>query len=429
MKWVKRIAGFALAAAVICRAGWAEFRFPMPEFESDYQRPEMHAPLPDTSNGLTDVFVLAAALGLASWLVLKKRSRNGVLALTVFSLAYFGFWRKGCVCAVGSVQNVADGLLFSETVVSLGVAAFFLLPLVFALFFGRVFCAAVCPLGAIQEVVAVRTVNLPRAADRALGLVPYVYLGVTILAVATGAGYLICRYDPFVGFFRQGASFNLLLAGGVLLLMGVFVGRPYCRFLCPYGVLLAWMSRFSKWHARITPSECIQCRLCEDACPYGAIDEPTPDEEPVPRKEGARKLGWMLLLAPLIVATGAFTGWGAHGVLARLHPTVTLAERVAAEERGEFRDTTLESDAFRESKQTYDELYAEARAVRADFAGKSAWLGAFLGLVVAWQLVSLSLARKRTGYETNRAFCVSCARCFPYCPVEKENDAINRKET
>ena len=136
----------------------------------------------------------------------------------------------------------------------------------------------------------------------------------------------------------------------------------------------------------------------------------------------------MLLFAPVIVAAGALTGWAAHGVLARLHPTVRLAERVAAEERGEYTDTTLESDAFRESKQTYEQLYGEARAVRGDFAGKSAWLGAFLGLVVSWHLVSLSVVRKRTDYETNRAFCVSCARCFPYCPVEKENDAIKQKE-
>ena len=38
--------------------------------------------------------------------------------------------------------------------VPLAVVAFFALPLVFALFFGRTFCAAVCPLGAVQELVA-----------------------------------------------------------------------------------------------------------------------------------------------------------------------------------------------------------------------------------------------------------------------------------
>ncbi|MFO7976403.1 MAG: 4Fe-4S binding protein [Candidatus Hydrogenedentota bacterium] len=406
----------------------AEFRFPMPEFESDYEHPEMHTPQAGRTNDLWDVAILAGALALAAWLVLKRRSRPAVLGLTIFSLAYFGFWREGCICPVGSVQNVTEGML-GLGIVPIAVVAFFLLPLVFALFFGRVFCAAVCPLGAIQEVVAVRPVTLPRTVDRVLGVVPYLYLGLTILAVATGSGYLICRYDPFVGFFRLGASFNMFLAGGILLVLGLFVGRPYCRFLCPYGVLLGWMSRFSKWHARITPGECIQCRLCEDACPYGAINTPTPEKAPVSRKEGARKLGLMLALAPILIAGGALTGLLAHNLLARMHPTVQLAERIAGEEKGYYDEMTLESEAFRANVQTTDELYAEAHAVRADFKWKSTLLGAFLGLVIAGKLISLSIVRKHKDYETDRQACVSCARCFPYCPIEEEDAAVAKQET
>ena len=406
----------------------AEFRFPMPEFESGYEYPEMHTPQAGRTNDLWDVVILTGALGLAAWLVLKRRSRPAVLGLTIFSLAYFGFWREGCVCPVGSLQNVAEGML-GLGIVPISVVAFVLLPRVFALFFGRVFCAAVCPLGAIQEVVAVRPVILPRAVDRVLGIIPYLYLGITVLAVATGSGYLICRYDPFVGFFRLGASFNMFMAGGILLLAGLFIGRPYCRFLCPYGVLLGWMSRFSKWHASITPRECIQCRLCEDACPYGAINFPTPEKAPVPRKQGARRLGVVLALAPVIIGIGAVTGFLSHAMLARIHPTVQLAERIAGEERGYYTDMTLESEAFRASVRTSNELYAEAHAVRADFKWKSALLGAFLGLVIAAKLVSLSRARKREDYETDRQACVSCARCFPYCPVEKEDVAVAEQKT
>jgi NosR/NirI family transcriptional regulator, nitrous oxide reductase regulator len=398
----------------------AEFRFPMPEFDSGYEYPDMHTPAPGRVNDLVDVAVLAGALGLAAWLVLKRRSRRGVLALTLFSLLYFGFWREGCVCPVGSVQNVAGGVLGLGTV-HVAVVIFFLLPLVFALFFGRVFCAAVCPLGAIQEVVAVRPIAVPRALDRVLRFVPHLYLGVTLLAVATGSGYLICRYDPFVGFFRLGGSFTMLIAGGVLLVLGLFIGRPYCRYLCPYGVLLGWMSRFSKWHATVTPAECIQCHLCKDACPYGAINLPTPETPPQPAKSGTRRLGVLLALAPLLIGAGALTGVLAHNVLARLHPEVRLAERVAEEEAGLHDDMTLESEAFRANLQTVDELYADARAVRAGFAGKSALLGAFLGLVIAAKLISLSIVPKREDYEADRQVCLSCARCFPYCPVGKED--------
>ena len=73
----------------------------------------------------------------------------------------------------------------------------------FTLFFGRTFCAAVCPLGAVQELVAVRPVKVPRWLDQALGLLAYVYLGAAVMFAATGTAFLICRYDPFVGFFRR----------------------------------------------------------------------------------------------------------------------------------------------------------------------------------------------------------------------------------
>ena len=73
-------------------------------------------------------------------------------------------------------------------VVPITVAAFFLLPLAFTLFFGRTFCAAVCPLGAVQELVALRPINVPVWLDHALGLFAYVYLGAGVVFAASGAG-------------------------------------------------------------------------------------------------------------------------------------------------------------------------------------------------------------------------------------------------
>ena len=249
-------------------AAFSAFRFPMPEFDSGYQLPAMQLPLAKASLDLLDTAVLLGALSLSAFLVLKRRSRRAIFLVTIFSMLYFGFWRKGCVCPVGSGQNVLDAILHRSVAVPVVVLVFFMLPLIFALFFGRVFCASVCPLGAMQEIVAIRPVLLARPLETALSIIPYAYLGLTVLSLATGAGFLICRYDPFVGFFRLGASFNMFIVGGIFLVAGVFIGRPYCRFLCPYGVLLSWMSRFSKWHGTIAPAQCVQCRLCADSCPY-----------------------------------------------------------------------------------------------------------------------------------------------------------------
>ena len=108
-----------------------------------------------------DVAVLGASLALGSWLVYKRRSRKGLMALSIFSVLYFGFWRKGCVCSIGSLQNVALALCDRGYAVPVGVLAFFVLPLAFALFAGRTFCAGVCPHGALQDLVLLKPVKVP----------------------------------------------------------------------------------------------------------------------------------------------------------------------------------------------------------------------------------------------------------------------------
>ena len=149
-----------------------------------------------------DVAVLAGALALASYLALVRRSRGGLLLVTVFSLLYFGFWRKGCICAIGAIQNMALAAADPSYAVPFSAVAFFVLPILTALFFGRTFCASVCPLGAVQELVALKPIRVPTWIDQTLGLLPFIYLGAAVLFAATGATFLICNYDPFVVFFR-----------------------------------------------------------------------------------------------------------------------------------------------------------------------------------------------------------------------------------
>ena len=184
---------FLTCAALVVLAGgaWAEFRFPMPEFESGYTRPPMDLPPPAVTSPLVDIALLGGLMAVTAWAVVKRRSRAWVLSVCAVSVLYFGFYRKGCVCSVGSLQNVLDAFLGSGLAVPVVVSVFFLLPLVFALWFGRVFCAAVCPLGALQELCAVRPVQVPRAAEHVLGLLAYAYLGLTVVGVVTGSGFLI----------------------------------------------------------------------------------------------------------------------------------------------------------------------------------------------------------------------------------------------
>jgi NosR/NirI family nitrous oxide reductase transcriptional regulator len=395
-------------------------RFPPPDFvETDHVLPSPTTPGPRQDvYEYIDAVVLLAALGLASYLVLKKRSRSAIFALMIFSLLYFGFWRVGCVCAVGSPQNVALSVFSTDYVVPITVVTFFLLPLVFTLFFGRTFCAAVCPFGVVQDLVLQYPVKVPIWLESGLRLFAYIYLGAAILFAATGSAFIICRYDPFISIFRLSGNLNILILGGCLLLIGVFVGRPYCRFICPYGVILRNLSRLSKWRVTITPDECIHCRLCEDSCPFGAIRKPTaqwPAQEYLVAK---KRLAFLLLLLPVLVFLGGWAGSSLKGVTSKAHETVRLARQIYLEDAGQTEEITDASTAFRASGQQTEELYQQASNIRARFEIGGWILGGFIGLVIGLKLIGLSVWRQRTDYEADRASCLACGRCFQYCPRE-----------
>jgi ferredoxin len=387
-----------------------------------------------------DITLLLLALSTAAYFVLVKRSRRHILVLMVASLIYFGFLREGCVCPIGSIQNVTLALFQPGYTVPVSVVVFFLAPLLFTLFFGRGFCASVCPLGAMQDIVVWRPIKLRPWLEQALGLVPFLYLGLAVLMAVTGTAFIICEYDPFVAFFRRNGSLSMLLLGGAFLGVGLFVGRPYCRFLCPYGAILSLLSRVSKWNVTLAPSDCLRCQICDHACPYGAISDPTELGLRPPVKRDWRIFWVRLALIPLLVSGGALLGRQASIPLSQRHDTVRLAERIAAEEAGQAEDPTkdpaanpvtlipapdtkaenlkLASKAFRQTGRPKEELYAEALRIRRQFDLGAMLLGALAGFVLAAKLAALVYPSRRSMFEPDRSLCVACGRCYSYCPKE-----------
>jgi polyferredoxin len=395
-------------------------RFPKPEFQSGYVTPKTPEPAPRAPfMEYVDLLVLVSVMSLTTWFIFRKRSRKGILWLSVFSLAYFGFYRNGCICSIGAIQNVSMALFGNTYSISYTVLAFFLLPLLFALAVGRVFCASACPLGAIQDIVIVKPIKMAPWLQNTLSLFPFVYLGLAVLYAATGTDFIICRYDPFVGIFRLGAEFHMILLGICFLLIGMFVARPYCRFVCPYGALLKVSSLFTRKHLSITPEECVSCHLCKDSCPFGAIDYPVDEKENKASKGDFRKF---ILYAALIPVLMFLSGWavsGSYKLLASAHPDVHLANRLVSNPELMSQSNDIDVVTFLSSGKSLQTLVSEAKVIQGKFRTGGWYLGAFIGLVIGLSLLNQVVFRKRSIYEANKGDCFSCGRCMDYCPVGK----------
>ncbi|MCD7977528.1 MAG: 4Fe-4S binding protein [Tannerellaceae bacterium] len=409
-----------LSTGILLASGWianAQNRFPKPDFESGYQYPDHYYPVPnETLWTAIDILLLVVMMSIVAWAVLKQRKRTPIILVSILSVAYFGFFRSGCVCSIGAIQNVSLALVDPGYVMPVSVLLFFILPVIFAFLFGRVFCAGVCPFGALQELVNVKNYRLSKALTTVLGMIPWIYLILAILYAVTRSSFIICRFDPFIGIFRLGGDIGLITFGVLLLIAAIFTGRPFCRFLCPYGALLSLFSRVSIWKPRLTQQTCINCELCHNACPVDAIMPPYENKVKESRPEGVRRIVKYFIILPVMTIAGALLMRMASDELSRGNKDVRLYDMVIEQETNPQDILSLDLEAFYGQGGTMEALTEKAEYIQAAFKQYGTIAGAFIGLVIGLTLINLSVKRTRKTYAINEATCVSCARCFSYCP-------------
>lgn len=192
-------------------------------------------------------------------------------------------------CPIGSLQAVLNHKRFPFYV--LGTL------MLFAVIFGRIACGLLCPFGFLQDIlskiphptVKKRPVTLEKA-DHAARYLKYAVLVMLVFVLpAFGTdenGVLLpwfCKYLCPAGTLEGGVFQMILqpdlrkLAGalfnwkmGVLIaiiVMSVFIRRPFCRYLCPLGAIYSLFNKFSFYRMSVDDSKCVGCGKCERVCP------------------------------------------------------------------------------------------------------------------------------------------------------------------
>lgn len=149
---------------------------------------------------------------------------------------------------------------------------------------GAAFCGRLCPLGAVQEWVGAlgrRVLGKRfnrfrwgkrdlRKLDRRLGALRYVVVVLVFLSVGGWIAFDTDLINPSAA-LAHAATAGVAATAIVLFLVTVaasfFVERPWCRWLCPYGLVQGTVARLSPWTIRRSKSLCTSCGRCDRACP------------------------------------------------------------------------------------------------------------------------------------------------------------------
>ena len=163
----------------------------------------------------------------------------------------------------------------------------------------------------------------------------FVYLGVAVLYAATGTAFVICEYDPFVGFFRMSFStVNLVRVGSLFPRGRHFRGAS----LLPLRVSLRGDPRTLLAGLETACADSSRRNASSAGCAKtSAPTAPSADRSRPRRRSSASKAGnaWsaMLCLLPVLIGLGAGLGYGLAIPPSQLHPTVWRAEYVLLDEQ------------------------------------------------------------------------------------------------
>lgn len=190
-----------------------------------------------------------------------------------------------------------------------------LLMLILTLFFGRVYCSVVCPLGVFQDVVSRISGWRKKKKYRfsyspAISWLRYGVLGIFIVALVAGVGSLVALLAPYSAYGRMAQNLfapfwqwgNNLLAYGAervgsyafyetevwmkglstfIIAVVTFVilavlawrnGRTYCNTVCPVGTVLGSVARYALFRPVIDAEKCKRCGLCSRKCKAACVD-------------------------------------------------------------------------------------------------------------------------------------------------------------
>ena len=157
----------------------------------------------------------------------------------------------------------------------------FLFFVVLAVVGNKLICGWACPFGSLQELLyslpilrRIKQQKLPFVATNTIRTGLFAVMLLFLFGIIGGRkGTVIYHHiNPFGLFDRDFETISVALTIVLALVAAVFVYRPFCQLVCPFG-LISWMvERFSVARVRVDRERCTECGACIKACPLEAAE-------------------------------------------------------------------------------------------------------------------------------------------------------------
>lgn len=206
---------------------------------------------------------------------------NHSLAETGISISFLSNASLHALCPFGGVETLISFLGLGVLVKKIHMSSLVLMGIIFilALLFGAVFCGWICPLGSIQEWMGQLGKKIfkekyntlvPRKVDSVLKYGRYIVLIYIIYGTTMSLKLIFEDFDPYYAlysFWTGEVGTTALLFLLITMTGALFVERPWCKYLCPYGAVLGLFNKIRLFKIKKDPQTCINCEKCDKACP------------------------------------------------------------------------------------------------------------------------------------------------------------------